>query len=78
MSTISLRLPETLHERVRELAEREHVSINQLITLALAEKLSSLMTEEVLGVRAGRGDRKRFMRAMEKVADVEPEQQDRL
>ncbi|MGI8766867.1 MAG: toxin-antitoxin system HicB family antitoxin [Gemmatimonadaceae bacterium] len=41
MSTISLRLPESLHERVRAVAEREGVSINQLITIALAEKLSA-------------------------------------
>ncbi len=44
MSTISLRLPESLHERVRAVAEREGVSINQLITIALAEKLSALLT----------------------------------
>ena len=45
MKTISLRLPDLLHETVRELAKREHVSINQFITLALAEKISALMTE---------------------------------
>ena len=39
MSTISLRLPDSLHAKVRELAEKEHVSINQLITLAVAEKV---------------------------------------
>jgi predicted HicB family RNase H-like nuclease len=44
MSTISLRLPESLHKRVRELAKAEHVSINQLITTALAEKMSAPMT----------------------------------
>lgn len=38
MSTISLRLPDSLHKQVRKLAEKENVSINQLITLALAEK----------------------------------------
>ena len=78
MSTISLRLPDSLHERVRELARKENVSINQLITLALAEKLSALMTEEYLGKRAKRGDRKKFRRAMAKVADVEPDERDRL
>jgi predicted transcriptional regulator len=78
MSTISLRLPDSLHERVRELALKENVSINQLITLALAEKLSALMTEEYLGKRAKRGDRKKFQRALAKVADVEPEGRDRL
>ena len=78
MSTISLRLPDSLHDQVRELAEKESVSINQFITLALAEKLSALMTEEYLGRRARRGDRKKFERALRKVADVGPEERDRL
>jgi len=78
MSTISLRLPESLHEAARELAEQEHISINQFITLALAEKISALMTEEYLGERAKRGDRAKFEAAMGKVADIQPEEQDKL
>ena len=78
MSTISLRLPDSLHKQVRKLAERERVSINQLITLALAEKLSSLMTEDYLEERAKRGSKKKFRRAMAKVPKVEPEEYDRL
>jgi hypothetical protein len=78
VSTISLRLPDSLHEAVRELAAREKISINQLITLALAEKLSALMTEEYLEERARRGDKARFERALAKVADVEPAEHDRL
>lgn len=77
MSTISLRLPDSLHNRVRELAEKESISINQLITLALSEKISALMTEEYLSKRAKRGDRKKFERAMLKVADIGPEERDR-
>jgi len=78
MSTISLRLPAYLHEWVRELADKESISINQFVVLALAEKLSALMTEEYLGERAKRGDRKKFERALAKVADVEAEERDRL
>ena len=48
MSTISLRLPESIHKRVKEIAKRERISINQLISTALAEKLSALMTQEYL------------------------------
>jgi len=54
------------------------VSINQLITLALAEKVSALMTEEYLQERAKRGSRKKFERAMAKVPKVEPEEHDHL
>lgn len=78
MSTISLRLPDSLHKQVRKLAEKESVSINQLVTLALAEKISALLTEEYLETRAKRGSHKKFERAMAKVPKVEPEEYDRL
>jgi hypothetical protein len=78
MSTISLRLPESLHESARALAEKENISINQLITLALAEKVSALMTEEYLGERAKRASKEKFQAALAKVPDVEPEENDRL
>jgi hypothetical protein len=78
MSTISLRLPDSLHKAARELAEKENVSINQLITLALAEKISALATEDYLNERAKRGDRQKFESVLAKVADVEPEERDKL
>lgn len=55
MSTMSLRLPESLHERAREIAKSKGVSINQLVATALAEKLSALDTLEYLEARAARG-----------------------
>ena len=71
MSTISLRLPESLHRRVRELAKEEDVSINQFITTAVAEKMAALMTVDYLSERSARGDRAKFERAMGKVRDRE-------
>ena len=78
MSTISVRLPDYLHRALKEAAKKENVSMNQLIALALAEKLSALMTEEYLEKRAALGSREKFERAMSKVPDVEPVQEDRL
>ena len=77
MSTISLRLPESLHNRLRELASREGVSMNQLVTLALAEKLSVLEARNYLARRAERGERAKFERAMGKVAETKPPEYDR-
>jgi hypothetical protein len=68
MSTMSLRLPESLHKKAREIAEQEGVSINQLVTTALAEKLAALMTAEYLE-RARRSDRKQFEKVLRKVKD---------
>ena len=78
MSTISLRLPDSLHKKVRELARQENVSINQFITLALAEKISALITEDYLEERAARGQRDKFEQALARVADVEPLPKDAL
>jgi hypothetical protein len=76
MSALSVRLPESLHERVRELAAREGISINQLIAAALAEKMSAIMTAEYLEARAQRGTRQKFLSALSQVPDIEPESYD--
>lgn len=78
MSTISLRLPDSLHDRIRKLARKDNISINQFAASALAEKISALETEEYLAERAIRGTRKKFQRAMSKIPDIEPEPRDRL
>jgi hypothetical protein len=78
MSALSLRLPNSLHERARDLARREGISINQLVSSALAEKMSALLTEEYLGARARRGDRSKFLAALARVPAIEPEPADPL
>lgn len=78
MSTISLRLPDSLHERIRKLAKKDRISINQFAASALAEKISALETEGYLAERASRGSRAKFDHALSKVPDVEPESHDKL
>ena len=78
MSAISVRLPDSLHNAVRELAQQDNVSINQFIALALAEKVSALKTEEYLKERAQRGARATFDAALAKVPDVKPDDRDQL
>lgn len=78
MSTLSIRLPESLHKKVKELAESEGVSMNQFIALAVAEKMSALMTVEYLEERARRGRREKFDAVLEKVPEANPEEEDRL
>ena len=77
MSTLSLRLPESLHKQLKHVAEREGISINQLITTAVAEKMSALLTAEYLAERAARGDRSAFDRASAKVPRVAAREDDR-
>lgn len=78
MSTMSLRLPTSLHRQAKELARQEGISINQLVATALAEKLSALAAGEYLQNRAARGSRRKFDRALNKVKNVAPDDNDRL
>ncbi|QLQ06280.1 MAG: toxin-antitoxin system HicB family antitoxin [Anaerolineae bacterium] len=55
MTTLSVRLPDSLHRKVKDLAQQDGISINQFVTVAVAEKLSALLTEEYLQERARRG-----------------------
>ena len=62
MSTLSVRLPNSLHKQLKQLAKQEGVSMNQLISAAVGEKLAALMTLEYLEQRAEGGSRKRVVR----------------
>ena len=78
MSTLSLRLPDSLHEEVKSLAKKEGISINQFISSAVGEKMSALLTETYLAERASRASEKSFLKAMSKVPDVEPSEEDQI
>ena len=78
MSAISLRLPNSIHNKVREVAQQEGISINSFIATALAEKLSALLTKEYLEMRAERSSKEKFQGALSEVPDIEPEKYDQL
>ncbi len=78
MSTLSLRLPDSLHEGVRKLAKQDNISINQFVATALAEKMSALTTETYLTERAKQGSKKKFEHVLSKIKDVEADNNDAL
>ena len=78
MSALSLRLPKSLHEQLKELAQEEGISVNQFVMLAVAQKVASTSTIEYLEKRAKRGSREKLLAVLNKVPDVEPEAFDRL
>lgn len=72
MSVLSLRLPDSLHEAVKVAAEKENASINQLISTAVAEKISALLTEDYILERAKRGSKAKYLAVLDAVPDVDP------
>ncbi|MDR3577035.1 MAG: toxin-antitoxin system HicB family antitoxin [Anaerolineaceae bacterium] len=72
MSAFSVRLPEYYRQRIRELAKQDGVSINQFIALAVGEKISALDTAQYLAERGKKGDRQKFLKALDNVPNVPP------
>ena len=65
-SNFALRLQPSLLEELRKAAESEGVALNQLINVAVAEKVSALRTEEYFRERGRRADRAETLRILEK------------
>jgi len=78
MSALSLRLPDSIHRHIKEIAKKEGVSINQFISSAVSEKVSALMTEDYLKNRAKRARKKDFKSILDKVPDRKPLRGDEL
>jgi hypothetical protein len=60
-SNFALRLQPSLLDEARKLAEAEDVTLNQLINVAVAEKLSALRTETYFAERTARADTPRAL-----------------
>jgi hypothetical protein len=74
----NIAIPESLMKKVRELSEKEGISVDQFISSAIAEKASAWSTIEYLSKRAERGSREKFLNALSKVPEAAPSQDDRL
>jgi hypothetical protein len=72
MTTIHAQVPDPLARQLEELAAQEGVSIDQLVSIALAYQVSAWRTRDTVGVRATRGSWEKFDRVMAKVRDVAP------
>jgi hypothetical protein len=65
-SNFALRLQPSLLDELRKAAEAEGVALNQLINVAVAEKVSALRTKDYFRQRARRADRAETLRILEK------------
>ena len=69
MTALTIRLPNSVHQKIKELAERDKISVNQFIASAAAEKMASVLTLDYLKAEAASGDRSAFERFMGLVPD---------
>ena len=78
MSTLSLRLPDSLHDQIKKLAAEDGISINQFVVSAVAEKTSAFLTASYLEERGELSSKSKFKKALSKVPKNEPDEFDKL
>nr|VFJ45755.1 MAG: hypothetical protein BECKFM1743A_GA0114220_100295 [Candidatus Kentron sp. FM]VFJ45956.1 MAG: hypothetical protein BECKFM1743C_GA0114222_100325 [Candidatus Kentron sp. FM]VFK07398.1 MAG: hypothetical protein BECKFM1743B_GA0114221_100405 [Candidatus Kentron sp. FM] len=77
MTQLNIEIPNRIYRGIRDLSEREHISLDRLVAQALGEKLSAVASEDYLARRAERGNRERFLAVLDKAPDIQPEEDDR-
>ncbi len=63
-SNYALRLPASLKAEAERIAAEEGTTLNQLINMAVAEKISALKTADYIAVRGGRGNPRRALKLL--------------
>ena len=78
MTTIEAKIPDPVLKQAKELAERENIPLEQLISLAVTQAVGVWSNESHIASRAKRASREKFVEALKQVPDVEPPGYDRL
>ena len=78
MKTIEAQIPEPVLKQAQELAAREHIPLEQIISLAVTQAVGVWSNESYIALRAKRASREKFLNALHEVPDVEPPDYDRL
>ena len=78
MSALNLRLPDSVHRHIREIAKHDGVSINLFIASAGSEKISALSTEDHIANRAKKARKDAFKKVLARVPKRTPVPGDEL
>ena len=72
---VEIELPADLYELAQLMARAQHMSVGDVFASAFSDHLASWRR---LKKRAARGSREAFLKVLDSVPDVEPEEYDRL
>ncbi len=78
MSKLQLRLPDSIHNKVRKIAKREKLSINQLLVNSISNEIIRYETMLFFNERAQNFNEEDFLNALAEIPAAEPETHDAL
>jgi len=78
LSTYPLRLPRSIRAGVERLSKQDGVSINQFVSIAVAEKVAMMQAQDYFSQRATRADMGAFDQLMQRTGGEPPRAGDEL
>ncbi len=72
LSTYPLRLPRSIRAGVERMSKEDGISINQFVSIAVAEKLAMMQAEAYFAERSGRADLAAFDELMQRTGGEPP------
>lgn len=78
MTELQISLPEAIHHKVKKIAQKENLSINQLLVNSVSNEIIRYETMSFFAERAKDFNEAEFLAALQEIPQVEPEANDKL
>jgi hypothetical protein len=78
LSTYPLRLPRSIRAGVEQMSKQDGISINQFVSIAVAEKLAMMQAQTFFAERSARADLAAFDRLMQRTGGQPPQSGDEV
>jgi predicted DNA-binding ribbon-helix-helix protein len=78
MGRLQLRLPDSIHNKIRNIAKRERVSINQLLVNSISNEIIRYETLRFFQERSQGFSEDDFWEALKEIPAAEPGERDKL
>jgi hypothetical protein len=78
MRALNINLPDSLVAKMEELSKKDGISLEYFVSIAVAEKISSWVTDGFIQDRAKRANKEKYLQVLKLVPDREPLEHDKL
>ena len=78
MRALNINLPDSLVAKMEELSKKDGISLEYFVSLAVAEKISSWVTDGLIQDRAKRANKEKYLQVLKLVPNREPLEHDKL
>ena len=78
MRAVNIKLPDSLVPKMEELSKKDGITLDYFVSLAVAEKISSWVSEGYIQERAKRANKEKYLNALKLIPNREPHVYDQL